>query len=354
MNHKNLWNFTTTKQLNQWQIHWAEQLTDFKFKIHYKKDNKNSSTDVLSWWVNYEKVKITHKKILRKNSEKILIKNLITTHYLENVSQTDDKVIRKCHETKVSEHLEVRRTENLIWWKHNFQNYCKKVQQYIAKCNFCQQNKISHNRWYDKVTQLEMSDASWISVTMNFIVKLLLSKNSVWNVTFDSILMIVNQLMKYIMFIFFKKSVMTSILMYIILQELISNHELLKKFIINKDKLFMNKFWKMFTAKLEIKYKLLSAYYSQTDEQSEQMNQTVKTYLHHYVNQKQDNWMQLLLMTQYVYNNTRNKIIKITSFFVNYRHYFKIERQSQAHLIKSQWVMINVIKLKCLYEDLNR
>ena len=152
--------------------------------------------------------------------------------------------------------------------------------------------------------------------------------------------------MKYIMFISFKKTATTSVLIYVILQKLISNHRLLKEFITDKNKLIMNKFWEMFTAKLKIKHKLLTAYYSQTDEQSEWMNQTVKTYLHHYVNQKQNNWIQLLLMAQYAYNNTRNKIIKITSFFVNYKYHSKIWRQSQTYLIKSQQIMINVTELK--------
>ncbi len=67
--------------------------------------------------------------------------------------------------------------------------------------------------------------------------------------------------MKYIMFISFKETVTASILIYIILWELISNHRLLKKFIINKDKLFMSKFWEMLTAELRIKFKMLIIYY---------------------------------------------------------------------------------------------
>jgi len=54
--------------------------------------------------------------------------------------------------------------------------------------------------------------------------------------------MIVNKLIKYIMFILFKETVTASVLMYIILQELINNYELLKEFIINKNKLFISKF----------------------------------------------------------------------------------------------------------------
>ncbi len=129
----------------------------------------------------------------------------------------------------------------------------------------------------------------WKSVIMNFIIKLLKFKNSAWKVRFNSILIIVNRLMKYTMFISFRETATASVLMYIILQELISNHELLKKFIINRDKLFTSKFWETFTAELEIKHKMLIIYYLQMNEQSKWMNQIVKMYLQHYVNVKQNN-----------------------------------------------------------------
>ena len=124
----------------------------------------------------------------------------------------------------------------------------------------------------------------WESVIMNFIIKLLKFKNSAWEVRFNSILIIVNRLTKYMMFISFRETVTASVLMYIILWELINNHELLKKFITDRDKLFMSKFWKMLTAELEIKHKMLMTYHLQMNEQSKWINQTVKMYLWHYVN----------------------------------------------------------------------
>ncbi len=79
--------------------------------------------------------------------------------------------------------------------------------------------------------------------------------------------------------------------MYTILQELINNHRLSKKFIINKDKLFTSKFWETLTAELRINHKMLMTYHSQMNEQSKWMNQTVEMYLRHYVNKNQNNWV---------------------------------------------------------------
>ncbi len=117
-----------------------------------------------------------------------------------------------------------------------------------------------------------MLNRSWKSVTMNFIIKLSLLKDSTWRIWFDSILMIVNKLIKYTMFISFKKTATASVLMYTILQELISNHRLLKKFITDRDELFISKFWETLITELEIKRKMLTAYYLQMNEQSEWMN----------------------------------------------------------------------------------
>jgi len=124
---------------------------------------------------------------------------------------------------------------------------------------------------------------------MNFITKLSTSKDLAWGVKFDSILTIVDRLIKYTMFISFKKTTTTSVLMYTILQKLINNHRLSKKFITNRDKLFTSKFWETLTAELEINHKMSTAYHSQMNEQSKQMNQMIEMYLRHYINKNQNN-----------------------------------------------------------------
>ncbi len=161
--------------------------------------------------------------------------------------------------------------------------------------------------------------------------KLLTSKNPAWGVKFDSILTIVDRLTKYTMFISFKKTTTASVLMYTILQELINNHRLSKEFIINRDKLFTSKFWEMLTAELRINHKMLTAYHSQMNRQSKQMNQTVETYLRHYVNRNQNNWVQLLSTTQFVYNNTQNETTEETPFWVNYEYNPKVWQELQVH-----------------------
>jgi len=212
--------------------------------------------------------------------------------------------------------------------------------------------KIQRDKRFDKVTQLNTLNAPWESVTMNFITKLLTSKNLAWEVKFNSILTIVDRLTKYTMFISFKKTATAPVLTYTILQELVSNHELSKEFIINRDKLFTSKFWEMLTAELRINHKMLTAYHSQMNEQSKQMNQTVKTYLRHYVNRNQNNWVQLLLTAQFAYNNTQNETMKETPFWANYEYNPKVWQEPQAHRSQSQKAILDIAEIKKLHKDL--
>lgn len=57
-----------------------------------------------------------------------------------------------------------------------------------------------------------------------------------------------------------------------------------KEFITNCNKLFTSKYQDTFLAKLGIKKKLLTSFYSKTDSQTERTNQTLEQYLRMYAN----------------------------------------------------------------------
>ncbi len=112
--HKNLRNFATTKQLNQWQVHWAEKLADYEFQIHYKKSNENGEADTLSRQSDHKEVKKIHVKILSEDNKEILTKGLAATYKMKQTFLTDEELIQVCHNNRASEHLEVKRTEDLV------------------------------------------------------------------------------------------------------------------------------------------------------------------------------------------------------------------------------------------------
>ena len=64
---------------------------------------------------------------------------------------------------------------------------------------------------------------------MNFIIKLFKSRNFVIKKTYDSILMIVNQLIKYIYLISFNETYTTKQLRFVVLNKLIQYYNIFKK-----------------------------------------------------------------------------------------------------------------------------
>ena len=68
----------------------------------------------------------------------------------------------------------------------------------------------------------------------------------------------------------------------------------------------------------EIKMKMSTTKYLQTNEQTEWLNQIVKQYLKYYVNYQQNNWVELLFTAQFTYNNSTQAFTEISSFQTKY------------------------------------
>jgi hypothetical protein len=65
----------------------------------------------------------------------------------------------------------------------------------------------------------------------------------------------------------------------------------------------------------------LSAYHPQTDGQTECVNQELKQYLWVFVSEQQDNWMELLPLTEFQYNNHVHASTQHSLFFINTEHH---------------------------------
>ena len=61
-----------------------------------------------------------------------------------------------------------------------------------------------------------------------------------------------------------------------------TKHTLLQESISDRDKLFTSKFGKVLITQLNIKHKLSTAYYPQTDGQTECINQILEEYLRYF------------------------------------------------------------------------
>ena len=66
---------------------------------------------------------------------------------------------------------------------------------------------------------------------------------------------------------------------------------------------------------------LSTAYYPQTDGQTKWINQEVGTFLKHYINYQQDNWIDWLAAVEFQYNDNKHAVIEHTPFELNFRRH---------------------------------
>ena len=72
---------------------------------------------------------------------------------------------------------------------------------------------------------------------------------------------------------------------------------------------------------LDIKQKLSTAFHLETDGQTERVNQSLEQYLRMFSNYEQNNWSELLLMAEFLYNNSVISATGLFLFYVNYGYH---------------------------------
>ena len=86
--------------------------------------------------------------------------------------------------------------------------------------------------------------------------------------------------------------------------------------------------------------------------QTEWQNQTMKVYLQMYCNKTQNNWMKLLFMNEFSYNNSKHTVIQMISFYANKKWNSKLNFNVSMKMSKIFREMNQNKKIKNLNEIL--
>ena len=95
-------------------------------------------------------------------------------------------------------------------------------------------------------------------------------------------------------------------------------HGLPSSIMSNRDLVFTSKFCTELMGRLDVWLRKSTAFYPETDGQTERVNQSGVQYLRQYCNYEQDNWNDLRPLAEYAYNNSVTKATQMRPFFVNY------------------------------------
>ncbi len=206
----------------------------------------------------------------------------------------------------------------------------KDVKEYVDSCSTCHRVKVVRHRFHEILQSLSLSKDSRQDWTMNFIIDLSSSKHK--SVVHDSMLMIVNRYIKFSLYISAKKIWNVEHLIETLIDEIFIKFERLVFIVIDRDSLFIFKFWSFFCYHLWVRLRYNIVYHSQIDEQIERQNQILETYLRCYVNYQQNDWIKWFSIAEYVYNNNLNSVLKTIFFSMMFDFEMRFENVIQKNL----------------------
>ena len=140
---------------------------------------------------------------------------------------------------------------------------------------------------------LKTPESPWKEISINIIGPLLKSNEK------DMIIVIVNRFTKMIQLKATIINVSSEEIAKIYQDEIWKLYGIPRTILSNRGPQFASRFIEDLAKALETKRMLLTVYHPQTDEQIERINQKIGTFLRHYINYQQDNWMEWLAAAEF-------------------------------------------------------
>ena len=195
------------------------------------------------------------------------------------------------------------------------------VQKYVWFCLTCTQKKSWHMKKQNVLQFLSVFIWWWWDILIDFIVNLSNSND------YTNVMIVINQLMKIKHMIFLKLLNIIEVVK-VFIQNVFKLHELSDIIIFNHKNQFIAIFWKTLCTWFRIKAWLLTAFHSEINDQTENMNTIMKQYLWMYCSYLQDDWKKWLSLVKFITNNMMNELTSVILFYTTYRQNSQIRFES--------------------------
>ena len=165
---------------------------------------------------------------------------------------------------------------------------------------------------------------------MDFIKKLLSSSR------FDTILVIVDRLIKQAIFIPAHDTITSTDLAHLFVLHVFFKHGIPSHVTSDRGLEFVSNFFRSLGTALDMQLHFTSGYHPEGNGQTERTNQTLKQYLYIYCNYQQDNWSELLPLAEFAYNNALSATTGVSPFFANKGYYPNITVHPERNIASSR------------------
>jgi transposase InsO family protein len=116
-------------------------------------------------------------------------------------------------------------------------------------------------------------------------------------------------------------------------REIWRHHGLPSDIVSDRDSRFTSEVWKEFLRLSGIRPRMSTAFHPQTDGQTERLNQTIEAYLRSFVCYEQNDWVSLLPMAEFTYNNSVTSGNRLSPFYANYGFHPTATNPAAANLL---------------------
>jgi len=193
--------------------------------------------------------------------------------YIPNNRKIKEEILKKNHDLADMGYPGQYRMLELIkktyWWL----GLKKDIKKYIQECFKYQQNKVQHQRKAGELHPLEILEGPWQEISIDIIGPLPKSNGM------DAIVVIVNRFTKMIRLKATTMNISSEGIAKIYRDKIWKLHGISRKILSNRGPQFTSKFMEELTKVLGTKRQLSMAYHSQTDSQTERINQEIGTFL---------------------------------------------------------------------------
>jgi hypothetical protein len=221
-----------------------------------------------------------------------------------------DKIIAAHHDSPYSGHQGRDKTAELVTRRYWWYGVKQAVAKYCAQCHHCQMNKSTNTKPAGKLVPLQVPDRPWASISVDFITGL--PKCS--EMQYNSITVFVDRFTKMVHYVPCRDTMSAEHFAQLFLQNVFRLHGLPLEIISDRDPKFTSKFWREVTAALDVRRCLSTAFHPQSDGQTERMNRTLEEMLRHYITPLRGDWVKVLPILEFAYNNAHNSVTKTSPF----------------------------------------
>jgi len=234
-------------------------------------------------------------------------------HSMEDTLQ--QQIVQMHHNLPSARHPGWWKTYELVsrnyWWP----GMTTFVKKYVTGCDMCQQMKNRPQQPFGPLVPNKVPNGPWEIISMDLITQLPKSNG------YNAICVIVDRLTKRAHFIPINNRFSSKDMVQLLYDKVYLLHGLPLQIILDRGVQYLAELFQEWCKILGIESTISTAYYPQTDRQTECVNQALEQYLRCYVNYNLSNWLDLLPSAEFTYNNQAYEGIKESPFYLEYgRH----------------------------------